>query len=53
MIIFLCTLIFKGQDALGIDWGTRVGIGALVILFIVGYILVRKSEKALKETAKP
>lgn len=45
MIIFLCTLIFKGQDALGIDWGTRVGIGALIILFIVGYILVRKSEK--------
>lgn len=52
MIIFLCTLIFKGQDALGIDWGTRVGIGALVILFIVGYIFVRKSEKYTKEPAQ-
>ena len=53
MIIFLCTLIFKGQDALGIDWGTRVGIGALVILFIVGFVFVRKSEKALKESGNP
>lgn len=45
LVIFLCSLVFRGTDATGVEWGTRAGIGALILFFIAGYLALLRSEK--------
>lgn len=48
MIIFVCCLLFPRLDGAGVVIGNRVGIAALTLLFLLGFLLLCRSDRLLK-----